>query len=116
MATSPHFYPLTRAGRGTGRGRTRYGSGDEVRVGEPAAPNARRGSVRQRGLAPWAQHLQEHQAAQEPADPLTTLNNSSRMLYAQAKATALARKDPVLIVVGLQRWLVRGLLAGALTE
>jgi hypothetical protein len=39
-------------------------------------------------------------AGQEPADPLETLNNSSRMLYAQAKATALARKDPVLIVVG----------------
>ncbi len=37
---------------------------------------------------------------QEPADPLEILNNSSRMLYAQAKATAMARKDPVLIVVG----------------
>jgi hypothetical protein len=39
-------------------------------------------------------------AGQEPADPLETLNNSSRMLYAQAKAMAMARKDPVLIVVG----------------
>jgi hypothetical protein len=37
---------------------------------------------------------------QEPADPLVNLNNMSRMLYAQAKATALANKDPVLIVVG----------------
>ena len=39
-------------------------------------------------------------AGQEPADPLETLNNSSRMLYAQAKTMAIARKDPVLIVVG----------------
>ena len=29
-------------------------------------------------------------AGQEPADPLEVLNNSSRMLYAQAKATAMA--------------------------
>jgi hypothetical protein len=39
-------------------------------------------------------------AGQEPADPLEVLNNNSRMLYAQAKAMAMARKDPVLIVVG----------------
>jgi multiple sugar transport system permease protein len=33
-----------------------------------------------------------------------------------AAASILASLPPVLIVVGLQRWLVRGLLAGALTE
>jgi multiple sugar transport system permease protein len=33
-----------------------------------------------------------------------------------AAASILASVPPVLIVVGLQRWLVRGLLAGALTE
>ncbi len=33
-----------------------------------------------------------------------------------AAASILASIPPVLIVVGLQRWLVRGLLAGALTE
>ena len=33
-----------------------------------------------------------------------------------AAASILASVPPVLIVIGLQRWLVRGLLAGALTE
>jgi len=33
-----------------------------------------------------------------------------------AAASILASIPPVLIVIGLQRWLVRGLLAGALTE
>ena len=33
-----------------------------------------------------------------------------------AAASILASIPPVLIVVVLQRWLVRGLLAGALTE
>ena len=34
------------------------------------------------------------------ADPLVTLNNTSRMLYTLAKQNALARSGPVMIVVG----------------
>jgi hypothetical protein len=38
--------------------------------------------------------------APQAADTLTTLNNASRMLYTQAKARALAKEGPVMIVVG----------------
>jgi hypothetical protein len=36
----------------------------------------------------------------QTADLLTTLNNASRMLYARAKAKALAKEGPVMILVG----------------
>jgi hypothetical protein len=36
----------------------------------------------------------------QPADPLLSLNNASRMFYTLAKEQALARNGPVLIVVG----------------